>query len=141
MTPGAFVPGEIVGDRRTAAAISALWALVLDLDKGEDLDVIERTIRSKGLLAFVYSTHSHMSSTTEIKIDDYREGTRELQPSPGGLRRYLADKKGIDPKFLKSVDVQEVLSRHAGRCGVHRQPCAHPQVSDRVAAGQALHPP
>ena len=103
----AFVPGAIAGDQRRATAISALTALVLDLDKGENLDVIRSNVRAAGVLAIVYSTHSHMSSTTEIKIDDYREFTGELTPTAAGLRCYLADKKGIDPEFLESVDVQE----------------------------------
>ena len=104
----AFVPGTIEGDQRKSAAISELCAFVFDLDKGEDLDAIRQTIISKGNLAFVYSTHSHLSPETTIKIDDYRRFTGNRQTvTSDGARRYLYEKKGIQPRFLADVQITE----------------------------------
>ena len=55
-----FLPGTLRGDRRLKGEVELLSALVLDLDGGSDIVSIRDAIASRGLYAFIYSTHSHM---------------------------------------------------------------------------------
>src|SRR5262249_48918110 len=86
---GAYVPGIIRGDRRTKLAVCQLDWLIIDLDRGEDILAVIAAVRAKGLYALVHSTFSHMSSETDIVLDDYRKFTGEKTVNATGLRRYL----------------------------------------------------
>jgi hypothetical protein len=86
---GAFVPGVIQGDRRQKSAVSELGLVVLDLDRGEDIDAVRGQLQSLNHYAIIYSTHSHMSSETEIKLDDYRKFTASKGVTAEGLRLFL----------------------------------------------------
>lgn len=103
----AFVPGAIMGDRRTIQAVIELCAFVFDLDRGEDIDVVRQTIKARGLLAYIYSTYSHMCAETEIKIDDYRKFVGSSEVTPSGLERFLAERKGFLDHLLNDVEVAE----------------------------------
>ena len=66
-------------DPRRAAArvipIDTLSALVLDLDKGADIDALEDAIGARGLFALVHSTWSHGMTKTEINVEAYTKAT------------------------------------------------------------------
>ena len=103
---GVFVPGEITDDRRTKENITSLSALVLDLDRGDDLGDIVSAIESKGLYAVIHSTHSHLTDTTSVKAEDYRKFVGGDGPvTEEGLREYLSTKKGTDSKFIEKIAI------------------------------------
>ena len=101
------MPGVIQGERRQKAAASELSLLVLDLDRGEDINAIREQLRSRNLYAIIYSTHSHMSSETEIKIDDYRRLTKSKVVTVEGLRRVLLEQRKFRPWIVESVEIAE----------------------------------
>ena len=78
--------------------------VVLDLDKGEDIDAIRSSIRSKQLYAIIYSTYSHLTTETEIKLDDYIKFTGD-DVSVDGLKSYLVEKRGLPERFVDAVSV------------------------------------
>jgi hypothetical protein len=101
----AFVPGVIQGERRQKSGVSELSLLVLDLDRGEDIDVILGQLRSANLYAIIYSTHSHMSSETEIKLDDYRRFANSKHVTVEGLRRFLFEQRKFRPWIVETVEI------------------------------------
>lgn len=101
----AFLPGAIQGDRRKKAAVCELSAVVLDLDKGETFERIRETLQSKNYYAIVYSTHSHMTSETPIKLDDYRSFSGTFDVSVEGARQFLLDKRHYRKTFVDEIEI------------------------------------
>ena len=139
-----FVPGAIQGDRRKKPAVSELSALVIDLDKGEDLDELRALIRAKDLYATIYSTHSHLSRETEIKLDDYRKFMSGNEVTAEGLKRFLLEVRKFRPWVVKEVEVADCyrdtpdgavcVARHAALPKFRRVPAAEPIQEARLHA-------
>jgi len=102
-----FVPGVIQGDCRKKTAVSELTALVIDLDKGEDLKEVNAAIRGKELYAIVHTTFSHLNSETEINVDAYRKFVGNNEVNSEGLRRYLIEVSRYRPGVVENVEVVE----------------------------------
>ena len=68
-------PASSDGTRRKKNAVEALYLLVLDADRGDDLLEIVARIRALGYAAAVHSSYSHLSTETRIKFDDYKRHT------------------------------------------------------------------
>ena len=78
-------------------AVSQLDWLIIDLDKGEDITAVIAAVKARGLYALVHSTFSHLSTETEMSLDDYRKFIGDNQVTAAGLRRYLLEVKEIPP--------------------------------------------
>ena len=99
----AFVPGVVIDERRVKSAVSELSLVVLDLDKGEDIKAVSALIRSRGLHAIIYSSHSHGSAETAIKLDDYRKFSGQREVSVQWLRSYLLEKCRFQPWVVEQI--------------------------------------
>src|SRR5258707_742521 len=62
-----FVPGEIVGERRKAQAIPKVSVLVYDVDGTQPLDEAYAIMNALPTLSWIYTTHSHNSTKTNLK--------------------------------------------------------------------------
>ena len=64
----AFVPGSIHGDRRQKHAISQLDWLIIDLDKGEDINAVIAAVKARRLYALIHSTYSHHAPLPKYRL-------------------------------------------------------------------------
>ncbi len=65
-----IVLGDSLDGARKAKAMTSMYALGLDIDSGASLDDVIDTLESLGLMALIYTTHSHGKSGLELKRDD-----------------------------------------------------------------------
>ncbi|MDE4303656.1 DUF927 domain-containing protein [Phaeobacter gallaeciensis] len=87
-----FVTGGSVGGARKRDAMATLDAVGLDVDNGSDLaDVLDK-IEERGLAAFVYTTHSHLSDVLDPKRDlVLRKLKLDRDPTDEELRAYFRE--------------------------------------------------
>ncbi len=95
----------IQGERRLKQAVSQLDWLIIDLDKGEDINAVIAAVKAKGLYALIHSTYSHLSPETAIRLDDYRRFTHTNDITGEGLRSYLLKVRNYRPWLAENVEV------------------------------------
>jgi hypothetical protein len=93
-------PATFSAGKRAAAAAIEIHLACLDSDSGHSLEEIETAIQRNRWAAVVYSTHSHMTTTTTITLKRFRE-------SPDA-ESYLRDKKGYLPHLCTGATMREV---------------------------------
>jgi hypothetical protein len=120
-----FTPARFQSTRRANAEAEEIGVLVLDCDSGHTLAEIEAAVRAKGLAAAISSTHSHLTTTTELAAKDW-------QKFPNlNAAGYLVERKGMLPHIAKGATVKIIpAARRRSRrgrepdCAVFRhQPC------------------
>lgn len=104
-----FLQGEAAGGSRKASAMIANYVLGVDIDNGTPIEEVTATIAAAGLEAFIYSTHSHLKSTTLIGRDHYMKVSGEADPTPNGVRSYLQQVKAMRPELLQEITIIEAL--------------------------------
>lgn len=95
-----FVPALVAGDagsRRHATSVTQVNMLVYDIDGGMTVQEVEDILNANKVKAVAYSTHSHMTTTTNVKVDSYynwavRAGQAE-DPTSESMAAYLASVK------------------------------------------------
>ena len=107
----AYVPGSIRGEQRRNVAIDTLSALVLDLDKGADIDALEDAIGVRGLFALVHSTWSHGMTKTEINVEAYTKATGCTVFEIQSVYNYLRETKRYPGRVLDSLTIGEPFER------------------------------
>lgn len=100
-----FLQGNASEGTRKAAAMIANTIIGVDLDSGAPLQDVVDTIVKHGLEAIIYTTHSHLKSTSEIKRDHYLKWSGELVATAEGVRDYLIKVKGVLPEILGDVTI------------------------------------
>ena len=122
-SPG-YVPGVMQGERRLKQAISQLDWLIIDLDKGEDINAVIAAAKAKELCAFIHSTYSHLSQETEISLDDYRKFMGSNAVTDAGLRSYLLEVRNYRPWVVENVEVAETYkdAPSGAVCVAHHAP-------------------
>ncbi|RWQ46446.1 MAG: hypothetical protein EOS82_22305, partial [Mesorhizobium sp.] len=66
-----LVPGVLVEGRRLNNAVTKLYMMGLDVDSGASMEDTIRKLQTMGLFFVAYTTHSHGTTTLEIKKDKY----------------------------------------------------------------------
>lgn len=95
--------GALVGNERKTNSMRSMDLMILDLDTGEDMATMRRTIQNKGLMALLYTTHSHMKAVSEIKKDTLYRFTKKTSDQTVTLEdcvRYLIEVKRYQPSIL-----------------------------------------
>jgi len=102
-----FLQGECAGGARKAAAMIANYVLGVDLDSGAPLSQVIATIQKAGLESIIYTTHSHLKSTSVIKRDAFIKWAGETYDANDidGIREYLIAKKGVLPEILTEITI------------------------------------
>lgn len=123
-----YVPGTLVGNERKAPAVKQIDLLVYDLD-GSALAEIEGKADALGRLAWLHSTHSHLSTKTLIATNHIERWAKprkvEYPLSQDDMRAYLADPANRK-SYLTSVlyDATERVQTPDGIMQVvHHDPC------------------
>lgn len=113
-----FIPAVWAGERRHASSVTHVTCLVYDIDGGMTRDEIEAILDQHPAKALAYSTYSHMTTQTFIKVDSYdkwasRAGQPE-EPTPDSMTLYLAS---VKKEHLTNVTFD--LERHHIEGGLH----------------------
>ncbi|MER8839462.1 DUF927 domain-containing protein [Mesorhizobium sp. M0913] len=66
-----LVPGILVDGRRLNQAVTKLYMMGLDVDSGASMQDTMRKLQTMGLFFVVYTTHSHGTTTLEVKKDKF----------------------------------------------------------------------
>ncbi len=100
-----FLQGESADGARKSSAQIANHILGVDLDSGAPLVDVIKTIEQNGLEAVVYTTHSHMKDTTQVKRDHFMKVMDTSEAEPDLIRQYLMEWKGILPDIVDNIEV------------------------------------
>lgn len=101
----AFTQGEIRGTERRGNLVSCQYVLGLDVDVGFDMEALHKMVSDLGLLTVIYTTHSHLSTTTEIGESVFNKWLEQnnLEANEDSCRRYLIEEKGYHPPVLNTL--------------------------------------
>lgn len=106
-----IVLGSSIEGARKANAMNEMFALGLDIDSGATLDDVVAKIRSLGMFALIYTSHSHGKSGLKIKRD---EVMRKLgisdDPTLPQVQEYLRmhSKSRYEESFIAQVRIEDV---------------------------------
>lgn len=110
-----FLQGECAGGTRKAAAMIANYIIGVDLDSGAPLDDVMESIIGAGLEAVIYTTHSHLKDTSQIKRDHFLKWADTDEVTPELCADYLMQVKGVIPAIAKGVEIlDEALHTEEG---------------------------
>ena len=113
-----IVPAVFTGDRRKKEEAAQIDVAFLDSDCGATLDEIVTALKSQGWEAVVSSTHSHMTTTTDVKQVNWdRFFAKFPDASPGD---FLQKEKGYLPSVAADAAVE---STHGDRVYIDHAPC------------------
>ena len=97
-----FTQGALVSPRRLAKNVSTLDLIVLDMDTGQPIEEVRETLLQEGLFAIIYTTHSHLATTSDVPKDKLMKSL-DLDDADdiddGAVRRYFSSFK----RYHKSV--------------------------------------
>lgn len=108
-----FMQGNVNDGQRIAAKVVTTDIVVLDLDNGTDPEEVIERCKELGLEACVYSTHSHMSEETRLKVDTVLRDlkiTEERHASKEEVIDYLRDFKFYVEDILEDAEFE--VSEH-----------------------------
>ncbi len=101
----AFTQGEIEGPERRGNLVTRQHIFGLDVDCGYDIDTVHRIIGDLGLLAVIYTTHSHLTTKTEIAESALTKWAdrNNIQVDATACRRYLVEERGYLPAIVENL--------------------------------------
>jgi len=100
-----YLQGESADGARKSSAQVSNWILGVDLDSGAPLADVMATIQKHGLEAVIYTTHSHLKDTSEIKRDHFNAKMGSSKPDVELLKQYLIEWKGVLPAIVDNLEV------------------------------------
>lgn len=107
-----ILQGQGINGPRASKNMLANHIMLVDCDTGEDFETIKAKIEAKGLFAIVWSTHSHLKTTSDFTEDKFVRWIRKkgLADTPDELedlvetaRDYLRDEGKITPEIVDSI--------------------------------------
>ncbi|RWF77029.1 MAG: hypothetical protein EOS26_10375 [Mesorhizobium sp.] len=102
-----FVPGVLVEGRRLNNAVTKLYMMGLDVDSGANMEDTIRKLQTMGLFFVAYTTHSHGTTTLEIKKDKFfKWATDNGHPSEASVetvKLFLTDEGKYTDDVIASV--------------------------------------
>ncbi|SFJ23123.1 hypothetical protein [Albimonas pacifica] len=104
-----FVLGESVDGARMAKAMKKMYAIGLDIDSGARLTDVLAKLEELGLIAFVYTSHSHGKDKLKLKRDEVmRKRKLSAAPSLDQIKDYLREdfKDRFEPTFIDAIKIE-----------------------------------
>ena len=104
-----ILQGELIesGIPRTADNMAALYAIMVDWDTGDTVDAVIETVQKSGYFAVIWTTHSHMKTSTAIREKALSEWCKK-RGLEGDLAihaaAYLAWEKQVQPWLIQSIE-------------------------------------
>ena len=77
----AFHPGVLIDGNRNNNAVAEIHLMVFDLDDGSPIEPTINRLKEVGLHVIIYSTHSHMTTTTNVKVSNYENRIGSVNPT------------------------------------------------------------
>ncbi|WP_336486494.1 hypothetical protein [Methylobacterium nigriterrae] len=112
-----FLTGETIDKVRSKSAIRAMHLLGVDVDCGLDLAPVIERAKEKGLFTIIYTTHSHLKTTTEISQTQFtnwaRKEKRDTEVTAEGVRDYLVVVRAYTPATADTIT--DVRVQHTGK--------------------------
>jgi hypothetical protein len=111
-----FLQGAAIGNERKASAISALYIVGLDVDCGIGIDPVIQKIQhelngGKGLASIIYTTHSHMTTTTDLRQTSFNQFCKKHRLDDGLTRanvvRFLVEDRKWNQEIANTVEINE----------------------------------
>ena len=109
-TGPAFFPGVLIDGKRNNNAVSEIHLMVFDLDDGSPIEPTINRLKEVGLHGIIYSTHSHMTTTTNVKLSNYENRIGSVNPTEDGIREYLGQLKKLTPQHISTATVGDVIN-------------------------------
>jgi putative DNA primase/helicase len=127
------VPGVLKGDRRLKDQVAAIALLVLDSDKGHTLEELRRIFAKHGVAAIISSTHSHMTTTTEVAESAWTEWQKA---NPGGTAADFMRHLGYLTRVYEGATRDEgvVMRQNKPYVVLRHAPCAKYRIVIPLAA-------
>jgi hypothetical protein len=107
-----LVSGALAGGDRGSNLLTANYLIMLDHDNGITLDEVEEKIKAVGLRAILWTTHSHLKTTTDLgqggivahrKKKRFGDDVAQLEV----VRDYLRERKQWTEPMLASIESAE----------------------------------
>lgn len=94
-----FTQGEIEGPERRGNLVTRQHIFGLDVDCGYDIETVHDMVTSLGLLTVIYTTHSHLTTTTNISESALNKWLQRnaLTASAETCRKFLIEEKWYIP--------------------------------------------
>lgn len=112
-----FVPAELVSADRKKTGVKSVSMLVYDIDSGQPSSEIVDKLNELGVTAFIYSSFSHLTSSSVVKTDMYYKWARKtgapLDATPDSMLDYLREVKGA--RFMSKNPVWDNSIENAHR--------------------------
>lgn len=91
-----FCAATLLGGRRDLKSADAVGILVYDIDGKQSLADVHALLDKANIVAFLYTSHSHTSTRTNIVVDHFEKwakaNKKSLTPTLDLMREYLAAK-------------------------------------------------
>ena len=114
-----WVPATFRGTSRKKEEAERIDVAVLDCDAGDDLSQIKASIAARGWAAVIASTHSHGTSRTKVRRQDW-EQCCQTALVPERAAADLLITKGYGPQVAEGA---RVVSDDASHVLIQHQPC------------------
>ena len=119
-----IVPAVFRGDQRAKSDAERIDVAFLDSDAGATLDEIATAAQSAGWAAVVSSTHSHLTTFTKAKQENWRKF--KAARSADAEAAYLVEVKGMLPRVAAGATVASETEEFVF---LQHQPCAKFRVA------------
>ena len=108
---------------RSKKTVRELHVLMLDMETGQPVREVAEAIKALGLAAFVYSTHSHMTRTSEISLEDWerwrKADGRKGEATAADAADYLVDVKKVRREILRDLQLGNLSANGTKRIVSH----------------------
>ena len=118
-----FVAATLLDGKRNLKSVDEIHVLVYDVDGAQSLEEVDALVGAFDRTAFLYTTHSHKTTRTEVVVDHYeawaKKTNERLTPTLATMLAYLTDKGKDFPqnvRFDPSKDYERVADK--GNCYV-----------------------
>lgn len=115
----AFLQGSAIGNERKAPAIDALYIMGIDVDSGIFPEQAIKKVESLGLTAIIYTTHSHMKTSTFLVENSYNQFCKKQKLSNDveieTVRRFLVEERMWEQWVADTVEIGEVTQTAEGK--------------------------
>lgn len=101
-----FVPGTFIGEERKSNAVIQIEALVYDVDGKQSYEDLKAKVDALGVVAFIYTTFSHMTTKSTLVVDHYlrwakKAGRPEREATEEDIVAFLGDNRKDHLKNVK----------------------------------------
>lgn len=121
-----MIPGELVGTKRTKAAVKSVSVLMYDVDSGQPVEEVREKLKEAGVVAFIYSSFSHLTTKSLVHTGQYHDWAKKagepLAPTAASMRAFLEetkyarfmDKNPVFDDSLENVDKAIIQTEEGG---------------------------